>query len=64
MSNIWSLKDIEILNVEFDKENVMFSFDAHCGCDSVTMKASEIPLEDLSCPCGKTKFIRIIWQRE
>ena len=50
--------------IKFDRASAMFSFEAKCGCESITMKASEIPLEDLSCPCGKTKFIRIVWLKD
>ena len=31
-----------------------------CGCPEFKMDLDDIPLEDLSCPCGKTKIIKYI----
>lgn len=31
-----------------------------CGCPEMKMKFTEAPLEDLMCPCGKTKLFEIV----
>lgn len=33
-----------------------------CGCPPFEMDLNDIPLEDLSCPCGKTKILKFVVQ--
>lgn len=44
-------------SISFDFDELEITFDPPCRCNKITMKYTELPLEDLSCKCEKTKLI-------
>lgn len=52
IEDIFKKASIEIV------DNIEFTFDPPCGCPSFKMKLNKIPLEDLTCSCGKTILIK------
>ena len=48
------------LGTLIDTQGIQFKFKPPCGCPYMEMDFEEIPLEDLTCQCGKTKLIEII----
>lgn len=50
------LKELEPA-VRFDFDELEVTLDPPCCFKKVRMKYTELPLEDLSCVCGKTKLL-------
>jgi len=54
------IDSLQSLQQEFaiDIKSSIVVFEPPCGCCKISMDFDKLPLEDLSCKCGKTKLIK------
>jgi len=57
------IREKSLVDVDLDIDTLEFAFGKlECGCEAPQLKLSEIPLETISCDCGKTILIEILIQ--
>jgi hypothetical protein len=57
------IKERSLVEVDLDINTLEFVFDdLECGCVAPKLTMNDIPLETISCECGKTTLIEIIIQ--